>query len=91
MDIVGSRFRDDVDNPAGGAAELGSCSRGDYLKFLHCIERNIDRGALAAELLAKETVVVVAAIETDVVKDTALSGEGNLIAVRPLNDADSRS
>ena len=46
--------------------------------------------ALAADLLAEEAVVVVAAVEADVVEDAALAGERDLVAVRPLHDADAR-
>jgi len=60
------------------------------LKLLHCFEREIDRRALAAELLAKETVVVVAAVERNVVEDAALSGEIDLVAVWSLRDTDAR-
>jgi hypothetical protein len=38
---------------------------------------------LTAELLAEEAVVVVAAIKTDVVEDSALAREIDLIAVGP--------
>jgi hypothetical protein len=44
---------------------------------------------LSAELFAEEAVVVVAAIEADVVEDSTLSSEVDLVAVGALSDADS--
>ena len=62
----------------------------DHLELLDRVERDVDRRALAAHLLAEEPVVVVAAVEADVVEDAALAGEGDLVAVGPLHDADAR-
>ena len=73
--LVGPRLRDDVDHAAGGAAELGVRAGGDDLELLHRVERDVDGGALSADLLAEEPVVVVAAVEADVVEDAALPGE----------------
>src|SRR5260221_319513 len=61
VDAVGSGFGDDVDLAAGRAAEFGVCAAGDNLKFLDGLERNIDRGALSADLFCEETNVVVTA------------------------------
>ena len=58
---------------------------------LHRVERDVDGRALAAHLLAEEAVVVVAAVEADVVEDAALAGERDLVAVRPLHDAHARA
>ena len=73
--LVGARLGDDVDDAAGGAPELGVGAAGDDLEFLHRVERDVDGGALAAHLLAEEAVVVVAAVQADVVEDAALAGE----------------
>ena len=56
----------------------------DHLEFLDRFERDVDGGALAAHLLAEEAVVVVAAVEADVVEHAALAGEVDLVAVGPL-------
>ena len=64
---------------------------GDDLELLDRVERDVDGRALAARLLAEEPVVVVAAVEADVVEDAALSGERDLVAVRSLHDADARA
>ena len=90
MNVVGSRFGDDVDLAAGRAAEFGVCAAGDNLKLLDGLKRNIDRGALAADLFAEETVVVVAAVEANVVKDAALAVDVDFVAVGSLRDADAR-
>src|SRR5436309_5284541 len=90
LDLVGSRLGDDVDDAAGRVAELGARAGRDHLELLDRLERDVDRRALAADLLAEESVRVVAAIEADVVEHAALSGEGDLVAVGPLHDADSR-
>ena len=89
VQLVGARLGDDVDHAAGGAAELGVGAGGDHLELLDRFERDVDRGALAAHLLAEEAVVVVAAVEADVVEDAALPGEGDFVAVRSLHDADA--
>ena len=75
MRRVGAGLGDDVDDAAGGAAELGGGAGGDHLELLDRVERDVDRRALAAHLLAEEAVVVVAAVEADVVEDAALAGE----------------
>ena len=84
MRLVRARLGDDVDHAAGGAAELGVGAGRDDLELLDRFERDVDGGALAAHLLAEEAVVVVAAVEADVVEDAALAGEVDLVAVRPL-------
>src|SRR5260370_2208782 len=76
---------------AGSASELGVGSAGDDLELPDGLERDVDGGALAARLFAEEPVVVVAAIEADVVEDAALPLDGDLVAVGPLHDADAGS
>ena len=71
-------------------AELGAGAGGNHLKLLDRLERDVDRRALPADLLAEEPVGVVAAVEADVVEDAALAGEVYLVAVRPLHDRDVR-
>ena len=88
--LVRARLGDHVDHAAGGAAELRVRAGGDDLELLDGVERDVDGRALAAHLLAEEAVVVVAAVEADVVEDAALAGERDLVAVRPLHDADAR-
>jgi hypothetical protein len=86
---VGARLRDHVDDAAGGASEFRRRAARDDLELLHRVERDVDRGALAARLFAEEPVVVVAAVEADVVEDAALPGERDLVAVRSLHDRDA--
>jgi hypothetical protein len=86
--VVCARLRDDVDHAAGSPSKLSTRSARNNLKLFHCFERDIDCGALSAELFTEESVVVVAAIQTDVVEDSALTREVDLIAVGTLCDAD---
>ena len=90
LHVVGARLGHHVDDAAGGAAEFGRRAVGDDLEFLDRFEGDVDRGPLSADLLAEEAVGVVAAVEADVVEDPALAGEGDLVAVRSLHDADAR-
>src|SRR5512138_524428 len=89
VNIVGARLRYHVDNTAGGAAKLGRGTRCYHLKFLDGVERNVDGGTLSPELLAEKAIVVVAAVEADVVEDSSLSGKSDLIAIRSLDHANS--
>src|SRR5439155_26387637 len=86
-DLVSARLGNDVDDAAGRVAERRACPRGDDLELLDGFEGDVDRCALAAHLLAEETVRVVAAVEADVVEHAALARERDLVAVRTLDDA----
>ena len=86
---VGARLRDHVDDAAGGAAELCRRAGRDDLEFLDRVERDVDGCALPSRLFPEEPVVVVAAVQADVVEDAALTRERNLVAVRALDDADA--
>ena len=91
MELIGPRFRDHVHHAACGAPKFRRGSGCNHLKFLHSIERDIDSGALSANLLAKKAVIVIAAIQADVVVDSALSSEIDFVAIRTLDDAYARS
>src|SRR5688572_2461012 len=67
VERVGARLGDDIDDAPGGAPEFRRCAGGDHLEFLHRFERDVDRRTLAAGLLAEEPVVVVPAVQADVV------------------------
>ena len=84
--VVRAGLGDDVDHASGSAAELGRRAGGDHLELLDRVERDVDRGALAARLLAEEPVVVVAAVEADVVEDAALAGKADRVSVGSLDD-----
>jgi hypothetical protein len=91
MEIVGPGFGDDVDDTASATSEFGvGPARGD-LEFLHGFQSDVNGRALAAHLFAKETVVVVPAVEADVVEDAALSVDIDFVAVRTLRNADAGS
>ena len=87
--LVRPRLGDDVDDAACGPAELRRRTCRNHLEFLDRFQRDVDRRALAAGLFAEEPVVVVAAVEADVVEDPALAGKRDLVAIRPLDDADA--
>ncbi len=91
VQVIGSRLRDDIDDAPGRAAELRVGAAGHDLEFLHRLQRDVDGGALSAQLLAEEAIVVVAAIEADVVVHASLSAERDLVAIGALHDADSGS
>src|SRR5579859_5843814 len=87
MEFVRARLCNHVDHAAAGPPEFSVGTTGDYLELFNCFEGDIDGSSLAARLLAKEAVVIVPAIETDVVEDAALPVEVDLVAIRALNDA----
>ncbi len=87
---IAARLGDHVHDAASGSTELRRGAGRDHLEFLHRFERDVDRRALAACLLAEESVVVVAAVEADVVEDPPLACKGNLVSIRALDDADAR-
>ncbi len=89
MEVVRSRFGDDVDYPSRRAPEFRIGAACHYLELLHRIQSNIDRRALPALLLSEESVVVVATVQAHVIKDSTLAIEGDLVAVGALRDADA--
>src|SRR5437660_8532491 len=89
MNGVGAGFRDDVDDASGAAAELRVGAARRDLKLLDGLQRDVNCGTLAAHLLAKESIVVVAAVEADVVEDAPLPVDVYFVAVRTLSDADA--
>ena len=88
--LIGARLGDDVDHAAGCPPELRRRAARNDLELADRLERDVDRRPLPAGLFAEEAVVVVAAVQADVVEGAALPGEGDLVAVRPLDDADAR-
>src|SRR5215472_15974229 len=91
MQVIGAGLGDDVYNAAGSAAEFGSGAAGHHLKFLNCIQGNVDGCTLTACLFSEEAVVVITTVEADVVEDAALAGKTDFVAVRALNDGHTRS
>src|SRR5436190_1206687 len=90
VQLVGSRFGYDVHYAASATAKLRGGACGYDLEFLHRVEGDIDGCALSTDLLAEEAVVIVAAIEADVIENPALSGEVDFVAIRTLHDTYSR-
>ncbi len=88
--LVGARLGDHGDEAGGGAAELGGGAVGDHHEFLHRVEVEGEGRPLAAALLAEEGVVEVGAVDRDVVLDALLAVDRELLAVRALDQRDSR-
>ena len=73
--VIRSRFGDDVDHCAAGAAEFGSVRiRGDA-EFLHHFGGELVGSAVASASLSEEGVVEVAAIDQKTVLETAQAAE----------------
>src|SRR5436190_8010768 len=85
--LVGAGLGDHVHNATAGAAKLSAGARGDHLEFFYCFQADVHGSALSSSLFTKEAIVVVAAIQADVVKDAALPIEIDLIPVWALHDA----
>ena len=90
VELVGAGLGDHVDEAARTAPELRRGAVGHHLKFFDGVQAYREGRALAAALLAEERIVVIRAIDGDVVVDAFLAVDGNLIAVRTLHDRDSR-
>src|SRR5258705_1119750 len=91
MNVVGAGFGNHIDNATRRSAKLRTRARCYNLELLNCFQGYVNRCTLSAQLLAEETIVVVAAVKTDIVKNTPLAGEGNLVAVGSLYDANPGS
>ena len=89
MDFIGAGLRYDVDDAGGGPAKFRGGAGCYYLELFDRIERNVDGSSLSAQLLAEKSVVVITAVQADVVEDAALSGKRDFISIRTLDDADA--
>src|SRR5436190_2941173 len=68
VDVIGAGLGNNVDDAAGRTAIFGAGAGRDDLKFLDRVEGDVDRGTLAARLLAEESVIVITTVQADVVK-----------------------
>ena len=84
---VGARLGDDVDESAAGAPEFRVGSLGNHNDFRDGVQIEGEGRALTPALLAEEGVVEIGAVYRDIVVDAALSGNGQFVSVRPLDDA----
>ena len=84
--FVGAGFRHHIHESAGTAAELRWRSVGHHLEFADRVQIHRERRALAAALFPKKGVVIVRAINRNVVVDALLPIDGNLIAIGPLHN-----
>ena len=86
MDVIRSGLGDDVDYSSSRASEFSIGPACHHLELFHCIQRDIDCSALTTLLLSKESVVVVTTIQADIIKDSALTVEVDLIAIGTLGN-----
>ena len=89
--FVRPRLGDDVHEAGLRAAELCVGAVGHHHHLFDRIEIEGEGGPLSAALLAEEGVVEVGAIDGDVVGNSLLAVDRELIAVRALDDGHSRS
>ncbi|HEX7679188.1 MAG TPA: hypothetical protein VF713_13745 [Thermoanaerobaculia bacterium] len=89
VQIVRARLRDDVDEAGHRASELGIGAVGDDDHLFHGVEVEGEWRPLSAALLAEERVVEVGAIDGDVVRNTFLTVDRQLVAVGSLHDRDA--
>src|SRR6202030_3129105 len=71
VELIGPRLRNDIDDAARCPAKFRVRTRGNDLKLLHGIQSDVDGRALSPHLLPEESIIVVAAIEADIVGDPA--------------------
>src|SRR5260370_30911881 len=86
MPIVRPRLRYYIYDAARRPPEFGVRAARHHLEFLYRVQGDVDGRALSAHLFAEEAVVVIAAIQADVVEDSALPVEVDFIPVRSLHD-----
>ena len=86
LHVVRARLRDHVDEARHRSAELRIRAVGDDDHLFHRIEIERERRTLSAALLAEERIVEVGAVDGDVVRDSLLSVDRQLIAVGSLHD-----
>src|SRR5437016_4846147 len=89
VDFICSRLGNHVDDATGRAAKLCRSSRGNHLKLFDGIQRNVDCRTLAAKLLAEKAIIVITAVEADIIEDATLTSESDFIPVRALDNADA--
>ena len=86
MEVICSRLGDDVDYSSSRAPEFRIGAAGHDLELFHRIQCDVDRSALTTLLFSKESVVVVATVEADIIEDSALAIEVDLVAVGTLGN-----
>src|SRR5437868_1738993 len=87
MEFVRTRLCDHIDHAPAGPPKFGVGAAGHNLELFYRFQGDIDGRALAPRLFAEEAVVIVPAIETDVVENATLSVKVDLVAIRTLHDA----
>ena len=90
MHSVCTRFCNDVDNSTCRAPIFGAGTCRNHLKFLDCFKCDVNGRTLSAGLFPKKSIVVIAAIEADIVENSALARKIDFVTVWPLRNAYAR-
>src|SRR5262249_40083151 len=91
VQVVRSRLGHDVDEARRGAAELAVGAVGHDDDLLDRVQVERKGRTLAAALLPEEGIVEVGPVDRDVVLDSLLAVDRQLVAVGALDDRDARS
>src|SRR3954452_6513848 len=83
--LVGARLGDDVDEAAAGPPELRVGAVRDHHEVLNRVQVEGEGRPLAAPLLTEEWIVEVGSVDRDVVVDSSLAPDAELVAVRTLH------
>ncbi len=86
VQLIRARLRHHVHEAAGGTAELGVGARRRHHDLLHGVEVECEGRTLATALLAEERIIEVGAVDRDVVVNSLLPTDRQLVAVRTLDD-----
>jgi hypothetical protein len=90
VNVVRTGLRYDVDDTARCPAVLGTRASCDHRNSLTASSERYRSPHADRRLLAEESIVVVTAIEADIVENAALPGEVDLVTVGALRDAHAR-
>src|SRR6185369_11183785 len=78
MPIIAARLSDHIEDPSAGATQLGTVGVGGDAKFLDDLVAELIGGTIAAARLCEERVVVVGAVNQEVVLIAANSAKGQV-------------
>ncbi len=85
VNFIGSaNFRHHVDEATGTASEFGGRTIGHHLELLNRVKVHCEEAAFVLALLAEKRIIVICSVNGDVVIDTLLAVNRDLVAVRPL-------
>src|SRR5207247_2614432 len=90
MTAVGSGLRHHIDEAPGTAPEFGRRAVGHHLKLFDRVETNREWRPLPAALLAKKRIVIIRTVYRNVIIDTLLPVDRDLVAIGTLHDGHTR-